>query len=151
LSSLDFSLIRCFLQLAKDSSGKTSGPLYLIGRLGLVRHLSFFHVVFSIDTWYVCFQGWRCTSDRMPLFTLSPYLHHQLSTNLVRSYAAVVLTSCAGLRFETMSDLDSAGFDATTSNLLSVPIYVWACILTIGVGLVADRIGKRTSILCPNL
>ncbi|KAG8699315.1 hypothetical protein FRC09_006689 [Ceratobasidium sp. 395] len=36
-----------------------------------------------------------------------------------------------------------AGYTATPANLLSVPVYAWACLLTIGVGYMADRIGRR--------
>ncbi|KAG8745990.1 hypothetical protein FRC10_006554 [Ceratobasidium sp. 414] len=35
------------------------------------------------------------------------------------------------------------GYTATPANLLSVPVYAWACLLTIGVGYMADRIGRR--------
>lgn len=35
------------------------------------------------------------------------------------------------------------GFDATAANLLSVPAYVWGCILTCVVGVIGDRRGKR--------
>lgn len=35
------------------------------------------------------------------------------------------------------------GFTATPANLLSVPIYVFACVLTCVVGFYADRIGNR--------
>jgi len=35
------------------------------------------------------------------------------------------------------------GYKATTANLLSVPVYIWACIVTIIVGFMGDRIGKR--------
>lgn len=37
----------------------------------------------------------------------------------------------------------SEGFDATPANLLSVPIYVWAGVLTCVVGYAADRVGNR--------
>ncbi|KAG1757702.1 major facilitator superfamily domain-containing protein [Suillus lakei] len=43
------------------------------------------------------------------------------------------------------------GYTATTANLLSVPVYVWSCIVTVVVGLVGDRLGKRGYInLCAN-
>ncbi|KAN0100516.1 Major facilitator superfamily domain containing protein [Tylopilus felleus] len=35
------------------------------------------------------------------------------------------------------------GFKATTANLLSVPVYVWSCIVTVFIGLLGDRLGKR--------
>lgn len=35
------------------------------------------------------------------------------------------------------------GFQATPANLLTVPIYVWACFLTCGVGILADKYGHR--------
>jgi hypothetical protein len=46
----------------------------------------------------------------------------------------------------TPSIVSQFGYTATTSNLLTVPIYVWACILTVGVGYYADKFGKRTSL-----
>lgn len=39
--------------------------------------------------------------------------------------------------------INQLGFEATPANLLTVPIYVWACILTCGVGYYADRWGNR--------
>jgi len=41
---------------------------------------------------------------------------------------------------DLLSDL---GFEATPANLLTVPIYVWACILTCAVGYYADKWGNR--------
>ncbi|KZT05887.1 MFS general substrate transporter [Laetiporus sulphureus 93-53] len=38
---------------------------------------------------------------------------------------------------------------ATAANLLSVPVYVWACIVTVVVGFVGDRLGKRGMINLP--
>ncbi len=35
------------------------------------------------------------------------------------------------------------GFSATPANLLTVPVYVFACIVTCGVGFFADRWGRR--------
>ena len=35
------------------------------------------------------------------------------------------------------------GFEATAANLLSVPVYAWACLVTVGVGFLGDRIGYR--------
>jgi len=43
----------------------------------------------------------------------------------------------------TPSIINQLGFKATPANLLSVPIYVFACILTCIVGYYADRIGNR--------
>jgi hypothetical protein len=35
------------------------------------------------------------------------------------------------------------GFKATPANLLTVPVYVFACIVTISAGFYADRKGRR--------
>ena len=43
---------------------------------------------------------------------------------------------------ETISDLDT-GFKATAANLLSVPVYAWACLITLFIGILGDRIGHR--------
>ncbi|KAG8763222.1 hypothetical protein FRC11_005333 [Ceratobasidium sp. 423] len=43
----------------------------------------------------------------------------------------------------TPSIINQLGYTATPANLLSVPVYAWACILTVGVGFMADRIGNR--------
>ncbi|CAE6446307.1 unnamed protein product [Rhizoctonia solani] len=43
----------------------------------------------------------------------------------------------------TPSIINQLGYTATPANLLSVPVYAWACILTVGVGYFADRIGNR--------
>jgi sugar phosphate permease len=43
----------------------------------------------------------------------------------------------------TPTIIDELGYKATTANLLSVPVYVWSCIVTVIVGLVGDRLGKR--------
>ncbi|KAG2154717.1 MFS general substrate transporter [Suillus clintonianus] len=37
----------------------------------------------------------------------------------------------------------SPGYTATTANLLSVPVYIWSCIVTVIVGFVGDRLGRR--------
>ncbi|EIN14101.1 MFS general substrate transporter [Punctularia strigosozonata HHB-11173 SS5] len=37
----------------------------------------------------------------------------------------------------------SIGFEATAANLLSVPVYAWACIVTVGIGMLGDRLGSR--------
>ncbi|KAG7445008.1 MFS general substrate transporter [Guyanagaster necrorhizus] len=39
--------------------------------------------------------------------------------------------------------INEASFDATPANLLTVPVYVWACIMTCIVGFLADRWGRR--------
>lgn len=39
--------------------------------------------------------------------------------------------------------INQLGFKATPANLLTVPIYTWACIVTCVVGFVADRKGNR--------
>lgn len=39
--------------------------------------------------------------------------------------------------------INELGFEATPANLLTVPIYVWACLLTCGVGFLADKYGHR--------
>ncbi|KZO94375.1 MFS general substrate transporter [Calocera viscosa TUFC12733] len=39
----------------------------------------------------------------------------------------------------TPSIINQLGYTATPANLLSVPVYVWACILTCGVGWLADK------------
>ncbi|PSR75912.1 hypothetical protein PHLCEN_2v8826 [Hermanssonia centrifuga] len=36
-----------------------------------------------------------------------------------------------------------ASFQATAANLLSVPVYAWACLVTLAVGVLGDRIGHR--------
>ncbi|CUA69510.1 putative transporter C1002,16c [Schizosaccharomyces pombe 972h-] [Rhizoctonia solani] len=43
----------------------------------------------------------------------------------------------------TPSIINQLGYTATHANLLSVPVYAWACIVTVGVGYMADRIGNR--------
>ncbi|KAF8586052.1 MFS general substrate transporter [Ramaria rubella] len=43
----------------------------------------------------------------------------------------------------TPSIINQIGFTATPANLLSVPIYVFACALTCTVGYYADRVGNR--------
>ncbi|EJD47910.1 MFS general substrate transporter [Auricularia subglabra TFB-10046 SS5] len=41
------------------------------------------------------------------------------------------------------SIINSLGYTATPANLLSVPVYAWACIVTCAVGFAADRTGRR--------
>ncbi|KAH7912569.1 major facilitator superfamily domain-containing protein [Hygrophoropsis aurantiaca] len=43
----------------------------------------------------------------------------------------------------TPTIIDQLGFKATAANLLSVPVYVWACIVTVIVGFMGDRLGNR--------
>jgi len=35
------------------------------------------------------------------------------------------------------------GFTATKANLLSVPVYAWGCLMTVVIGVYADRLNKR--------
>lgn len=35
------------------------------------------------------------------------------------------------------------GFTATKANLLSVPVYAWGCLMTLAIGVYADRLNKR--------
>ncbi|KAJ3558531.1 hypothetical protein NM688_g873 [Phlebia brevispora] len=46
----------------------------------------------------------------------------------------------------TPTIINQLGFEATVANLLSVPVYAWACIVTFGVGVLGDRIGHRAYI-----
>jgi len=46
----------------------------------------------------------------------------------------------------TPTIINQLGYEATTANLLSVPVYVWACLVTVVVGFLGDRIGKRAGI-----
>ncbi|KAH7917772.1 MFS general substrate transporter, partial [Leucogyrophana mollusca] len=43
----------------------------------------------------------------------------------------------------TPTIIDQVSFKATAANLLSVPVYVWACIVTVIVGFMGDRLGHR--------
>lgn len=43
----------------------------------------------------------------------------------------------------TPTIINELGYTATTANLLSVPVYFWSCIVTVIVGFVGDRLGKR--------
>lgn len=36
-----------------------------------------------------------------------------------------------------------AGYEATAANLLSVPVYAWACLMTCVIGFLGDRLGSR--------
>ncbi|VDB99750.1 unnamed protein product [Peniophora sp. CBMAI 1063] len=65
-----------------------------------------------------------------------------------KTYITVII--CAGfvgplISFQLFSPtiVNQLGFDATAANLLSVPAYVWGCILTCIVGFVGDRRGQR--------
>ncbi|KAF8877869.1 major facilitator superfamily domain-containing protein [Infundibulicybe gibba] len=42
--------------------------------------------------------------------------------------------------------INQLGFTATTANLLSVPVYVWGCLVTCAIGFLGDRIGTRHQI-----
>ncbi|KLO13925.1 MFS general substrate transporter [Schizopora paradoxa] len=42
--------------------------------------------------------------------------------------------------------INEVSFQATAANLLSVPVYAWACLVTLGVGLLGDKIGQRAYI-----
>lgn len=46
----------------------------------------------------------------------------------------------------TPTIVQALGYKATAANLISVPIYVFACIVTIAVGFIADRKGNRALI-----
>jgi len=46
----------------------------------------------------------------------------------------------------TPTIINQLGFKATDANLLSVPVYVWACLVTIFVGFMGDRYVKRAYI-----
>ncbi|KAI0050670.1 MFS general substrate transporter [Auriscalpium vulgare] len=43
----------------------------------------------------------------------------------------------------TPTILNELGFKATAANLLSVPVYAWACIMTCVIGFLGDRLGQR--------
>ncbi|PFH54784.1 hypothetical protein AMATHDRAFT_134158 [Amanita thiersii Skay4041] len=44
----------------------------------------------------------------------------------------------------TPSIINQLGFEATEANLLSVPVYVWGCLVTCFIGFLGDRIGSRS-------
>ncbi|KZT75148.1 MFS general substrate transporter [Daedalea quercina L-15889] len=46
----------------------------------------------------------------------------------------------------TPTIINQLGYTSTAANLLSVPVYVWACIVTVIVGILGDRLGKRAAI-----
>ncbi|KAF8965594.1 MFS general substrate transporter [Flammula alnicola] len=48
----------------------------------------------------------------------------------------------------TPSVINQVRFKATEANLLSVPVYAWACLVTCAVGVLADRVGARGYINC---
>lgn len=49
----------------------------------------------------------------------------------------------------TPTIINQLGYTSTTANLLSVPVYVWSCLVTVFVGFLGDRLGKRAMInLC---
>ncbi|THH33543.1 hypothetical protein EUX98_g636 [Antrodiella citrinella] len=43
----------------------------------------------------------------------------------------------------TPTIINELGFEATAANLLSVPVYAWACLVTVAIGFLGDRIGHR--------
>ncbi|KAF5356139.1 hypothetical protein D9756_004072 [Leucocoprinus leucothites] len=43
----------------------------------------------------------------------------------------------------TPSIISQLGFTATKANLLSVPVYAWGCLMTLVIGVYADRLNKR--------
>ncbi|KAI0274731.1 MFS general substrate transporter [Gloeopeniophorella convolvens] len=43
----------------------------------------------------------------------------------------------------TPTILSELGFKATAANLLSVPVYAWACMVTCAIGFLGDRLGSR--------
>ena len=43
----------------------------------------------------------------------------------------------------TPSIINELGYQATAANLLSVPVYAWACIMTVVVGFWGDRVKTR--------
>ncbi|KZT58300.1 MFS general substrate transporter [Calocera cornea HHB12733] len=57
-------------------------------------------------------------------------------------YAGVEVPIYASALF-TPSIINQLGYTATPANLLSVPVYVWACILCLSVGYTADRLRTR--------
>ncbi|KAI4526357.1 MFS general substrate transporter [Schizophyllum commune Loenen D] len=46
----------------------------------------------------------------------------------------------------TPTIINQLGYTATIANLLSVPVYVWACLVTLAIGFLGDRIGHRAYI-----
>jgi len=46
----------------------------------------------------------------------------------------------------TPTIINQLGYTSTAANLLSVPVYVWGCIVTVIVGFLGDRLGKRAAI-----
>ncbi|TRM66434.1 major facilitator superfamily domain-containing protein [Schizophyllum amplum] len=49
----------------------------------------------------------------------------------------------------TPTIINQLGYTATVANLLSVPVYVWACLVTVFIGFLGDRISHRAYInLC---
>lgn len=43
----------------------------------------------------------------------------------------------------TPTIISQLGFQATAANLLSVPVYAWACIMTVAIGFLGDRVKTR--------
>ena len=46
----------------------------------------------------------------------------------------------------TPTIINQLGYTSTAANLLSVPVYVWSCLVTVVVGFLGDRLGKRAFI-----
>ncbi|KAL4241787.1 MFS transporter superfamily protein [Abortiporus biennis] len=46
----------------------------------------------------------------------------------------------------TPTIINQLGFKATAANLLSVPVYAWACLVTVLIGFLGDRVGHRAYI-----
>ncbi|KAH9847409.1 MFS general substrate transporter [Lenzites betulinus] len=42
--------------------------------------------------------------------------------------------------------INQLGFQATAANLLSVPVYAWACVVTVFVGFLGDRVKSRAAV-----
>ncbi len=52
----------------------------------------------------------------------------------------------------TPSIINQLGYEATVANLLSVPVYAWACIMTVVIGFWGDRVKCRAWLnLCVTL
>ena len=72
-----------------------------------------------------------------PLFAFS------LFTPTIINQVQFILSSAPTLQFIIYLPLPQLGFQATAANLLSVPVYAWACIVTVFIGFLGDRIGHR--------
>ena len=88
-----------------------------------------------------------------PLFAFSlftPTIINQVSVASFVGPREMWQTNCA--RFSLVRTRDTCagnhadpgtGFKATAANLLSVPVYAWACLITLFIGILGDRIGHR--------